>query len=171
MYRLRLSFAIISVSLPALAANANQEMVLTGGVPALCLLGPVTSSLGSNATFDAAGGRVDAAIDPSIARIQPASIRLRINSAMCNFSALIGLTSKNGGMRSKLSQAAVPYTIVANWSGAGAVLDTSKGKTAWKYTNGPINGVLTLDFKTQESAASVAGSYHDTLIIKIGSAL
>ena len=67
----------------------------------------------------------------------------------------------------------VPYTLQAIWGSVNLLLDTngSNGSSvvAQGLRGGAISGNLTLNFATAASSSLVSqGSYHDTVLITIG---
>jgi spore coat protein U-like protein len=158
-------------------------MVNSQALGACSVPSPQITGTAVNATF--AGGAINITQfgGPNNDRAVASAISLQYPGTLCNCSTILSIRSKNGGLVPSSATAVasrtgtlpqnVPYTLQATWGPVNLLLDTngSNGRPviAQGLSGGAISGNLTLNFVTAASSSLVSqGSYHDTVLIMIG---
>ncbi len=151
-------------SLPILSSSINTTYTPTGGL---------------------SGGAVsfNQAIDKNTAKLKQSSIELSFSEARCNYRANLSIKSMNGGMinNNNLQQVSsflnkINYIATASFCGVSTQINTDSTSFPNASKLCSISGVnqsdLILTIETsQGNTPLLAGTYEDTLVIKIGSPL
>jgi hypothetical protein len=176
------------VSPEAFAQGAAQaQLTLIGMVPSACrVTSPVASGTATNAMLLGNTIAITQLIDPSTASIKEAKLTAVMPNTLCNFKAVVSLSSKNGGMVAanglppgdySSSFQRLPYTVTATWGSFGLTLETSSSNdaplTVSKQTGGATHANLILNFSVPAGPLSVSqiAYQEDTVTIKFGPAL
>jgi hypothetical protein len=158
-------------------ANASANFDVRGTAPAVCLMPEPTNTGNSNATVSNKTITITTLINQADARVQPWSSTFFFNQVMCNYNAVVRITSDNRGMT---PTQAVPnvggqflnkinYTVNANWGGVSLTLNTLDAASASVPSGGANQGDLTLVISTLASSLPlVEGVFQDTIRINLG---
>lgn len=166
------------------SGSASTQITITGHAGQVCSL--PEASTGKNAVFaEYSGGNVTLTrlIDGQSALVNPSSIQIEFQKAMCNYSASLSLASKNNGLVSSNASTLlsgegfitkIPYIATVTWGRVSLTLDTAATSSA--PTTVSVSGAnhtdLTVSIATQQSTLPVPqGTYSDTLTLQIGAPL
>ncbi len=173
-----LTFLSVSLLTGVCSAEARMdEHILRGKIPQLCIMPSaqphVVDIVQANA-ISATDGTVDSTT----------LFDMLYSNAMCNYKAIIGLKSKNGGItKNNLLATALPspatgfinridYKAIASWGDFNVELTTSGLPGATKVVEDSDTarmGDVTLKADTEDGTVPVeAGDYEDTLYISLG---
>jgi hypothetical protein len=178
---------LVLTTAPDIAAQAQDsgsaEIEITGRAQPVCTLSNSTQTAGSNAQYVNNKLTINNLIDPATARVNTAAAEITFAEVMCNYKAVISLSTLNAGLVPAVPVTdpdgafltKVPYTVTGTWgSFTLPTLNTSNSAPASaiiKEADGARRNALVLNFSTTESDIPlVAGDFSDVLELKVGAA-
>lgn len=166
----------------AMAGDSGTAQLSVGGTaPAICHMSGPSAVNSGNTSIQSTSVTISSLIKEQDATIQPWEATLNFPATMCNYAAVLSLSSQNGGMKivGTTTQPAggqfltqVHYRATAKWG----PLDELTLDTAIATTNpvslqapGPVQGDLLMSIQGPGSTLPlVQGYYQDRIIIKVG---
>jgi hypothetical protein len=163
--------------------SGSTEIEITGKAQPVCTLSPSAQTAGANANYANNRLTISNLIDPTTAKINSAAAEITFSEVMCNYKAVVSLSTLNAGLVPAVPVTnpdgtfltKVPYTVTGSWGNfALPTLNTATAAPASaviKEADGARRNSLVLNFATVKSDAPlVAGDFSDVLELKVGAA-
>lgn len=166
----------------AMAGDSGTTQLSVGGTaPAICHMSGPSAVNSGNTSIQSTSITVSSLIKEQDATIQSWEATLNFPATMCNYAAVLSLSSQNGGMKivgtatqpvSGQFLTQVHYRATAKWGPLEELtLDTAVVGTdpVSLQAPGPVQGDLLMSIQAPASTLPlVQGYYQDRIIVKVG---